>query len=131
MIMLQKYSNQILPLILNGFLSQNSQSRWFPNIEQDSKQYSTESGMSRWIWHPPCNISIFPYNKNLSSYRFLFLILPPHIVSRSHLYITGNIGYTPRKITLTSGDVSYFVRPYSIQSGYVHGDRVRARITKR
>ncbi|MBC7498417.1 RNB domain-containing ribonuclease, partial [Candidatus Gracilibacteria bacterium] len=27
--------------------------------------------------------------------------------------------------------MSYFVRPYSIQSGYVHGDRVKARITKR
>ncbi len=52
-------------------------------------------------------------------------------MSRSHLYITGNLGYTPRKITLTSGDISYFVRPYSIQSGYIHGDRVRARITKR
>ncbi|MBC7503717.1 RNB domain-containing ribonuclease, partial [Candidatus Gracilibacteria bacterium] len=51
-------------------------------------------------------------------------------MSRSHLFITGNLRYTPRKITLTSGDVSYFVKPYQVQSGYVHGDRVRARITK-
>lgn len=52
-------------------------------------------------------------------------------LSRSHLYITGNIAYSPRKITLTSGEVSYFVKPFSVQSGYVHGDRVRARIMKR
>ncbi len=52
-------------------------------------------------------------------------------MSRSHLYITGTIAYSPRKITLISGEVSYFVKPFSVQSGYVHGDRVKARIMRR
>ena len=52
-------------------------------------------------------------------------------MSRSHLYLTGNIAYGTRKIILTSSDVSYFVKPFSVQSGYVHGDRVKARIMRR
>ncbi len=63
-------------------------------------------------------------------YSCYFLIILSHL-SRSHLYITGTLAFTPRKITLISGDMSYFVKPFSVSTGYVHGDRVRAKIVKR
>lgn len=60
----------------------------------------------------------------------IFPIISFHI-SRSNHFITGNITYSLRKIILTVGDISYYVKPYSVRTGYVHGDRVIARITKR
>lgn len=45
--------------------------------------------------------------------------------------ITGKLVFSPRRVTLESGEERYFVRPFSLRDGYVHGDSVKARIAKR
>ncbi len=45
--------------------------------------------------------------------------------------ITGNLAFSLKKILLVSGDISYYVRLPRTQRDYIHGDRVRARITRR
>ena len=48
----------------------------------------------------------------------------------SHFFITGQLSFSPRKITLESSDTSYFVRTRSLHDAYVHGDIVCARVVK-
>jgi hypothetical protein len=45
--------------------------------------------------------------------------------------IIGDLIFTPRRTLVQVGEVSYFVKGYRGQDGYVQGDRVRARITQR
>ena len=52
-------------------------------------------------------------------------------MSSSHFFITGQLSFTSKKITLESGGISYFVRTRSLGSEYLHGDTVRARIMKK
>lgn len=52
-------------------------------------------------------------------------------MSHAHLFILGKLHFSPRKITLESGETSYFVRTRSLGQNFVQGDTVRARIVKR
>ncbi len=49
-----------------------------------------------------------------------------------HFFITGYLSFSPKKVTLESGGISYFVRLRSLDTdSYLHGDYVRARIMKK
>ena len=52
-------------------------------------------------------------------------------LQRSQPLISGKLRFSPRKILLENEGDLYFVRPFSVKSGYVHGDLVRARITRK
>jgi len=63
-----------------------------------------------WVWYCTITILFLSYNKN---------------------FINGVLSFSRKKITLESGEISYFVIPRSLRSGFVHGDKVRARIIRR
>jgi ribonuclease R len=49
-----------------------------------------------------------------------------------HFFITGYLSFSPKKVILESGGISYFVRLRSLNTdSYLHGDYVRARIMKK
>lgn len=46
-------------------------------------------------------------------------------------YIFGKLIFSLKKTLLIVGDISYYVRLPRTQKDYIHGDTVRARITRK
>lgn len=52
-------------------------------------------------------------------------------MSHRSLFIIGILNFSSRRVILKSSENEFFVRPFSLRDGYVHGDSVKVKIVKR